>query len=37
MCVPGDHVPEKVVVRFPRNENATLMQVETGDDWWWRG
>ena len=34
MCVPGDHVPEKVVVRFPRNENATLMQVESGDDRW---
>ena len=34
MCVLGDHVPEKVVVRFPRNENATLMQVESGDDRW---
>ena len=32
MCVPGDRVPEQVVVGFPRNENAMLMQVETGDD-----
>ena len=32
MCVLGDQVPEQVVVGFPRNENVTFMQVETGDD-----
>ena len=32
MCVLGDHVPEQVVVGLTRNENATFMQVETGDD-----
>ena len=32
MCLLGDQVPEQVVVWFPRNENVTFMQVETGDD-----
>ena len=32
MCLLGDHVPDQVVVGFPRNENVTFMQVETGDD-----
>ena len=34
MCVFGDEVTEKVIVRFARNQDGPLIEVEYGNRWW---
>ena len=37
MCVFGDEVSEKVIVRFARNQYSPLVEMEEGYRWWGRG